>query len=223
MKTLIPTPSGQQVPRSRWHAAWAPLLVSGLAVLCGCSSTTSGTAPTITSFTPTSGVYNATSTVTGASVTVTGTGFSTNVTSFVVYVGDVVTGTGTINSDTEFVLPVPAAAVTGPIKLVTNGGTAESTQSFIVVPTYHAISATSGAAGDSVTVSGWGLAGINEVIFTNTSTSATTSVTTFTTHTAQSLVFEIPTGLAAGSYTITLVPTPNLGLTSILLNNFTVN
>lgn len=85
------------------------------------------TAPTtITGFTPTSGTP-------GSSVTITGTslGAATSVT-----FGGVVAAF-TVNSQTQITATVPAGAVTGPIAVVTPGGTAVSATSFTVVSLDH--------------------------------------------------------------------------------------
>jgi subtilisin-like proprotein convertase family protein len=86
------------------------------------------TAPTtITSFTPTSGVP-------GTSVSITGTslGAATSVT-----FGGVV-APFTVNSQTQITATVPSGAVTGPIAVITPGGTAVSTTSFTVLSLDHA-------------------------------------------------------------------------------------
>jgi len=180
------------------------VLVSGLAlgVLVGCGGTTNGNAPTITSFTPTSGVY----TSAGTNVTVNGSGFTTNVTSIYVTVGGVKTDAGTLNSDAQLIFPVPAGAVTGPIRVVTNGGTGTSAANFTVTPTLNTttpISPTSGSAGSTqVTINGWGLEGVTEVQF---GSSDTVGASEFTSATANAIVFTVPQGIAKGTYTLTLI------------------
>jgi subtilisin-like proprotein convertase family protein len=85
------------------------------------------TAPTtITSFAPTSGVP-------GTPVTITGTSFgaATSVT-----FGGVV-APFTVNSQTQITATVPDGAVSGPIAVVTTGGTAVSATSFTVVSLEH--------------------------------------------------------------------------------------
>ena len=78
--------------------------------------------PQVLSFDPTSGSV-------GTQVTITGSGFTQ--TSGVGF-GDNVPGQFTVNSDTQVTATVPAGAKTGPVGVVTKGGTAISTAMFTV-------------------------------------------------------------------------------------------
>ena len=78
--------------------------------------------PQVLSFNPPSGSV-------GTQVTITGTGFTqTNGVGF----GDNVPAQFTVNSDTQVTATVPAGAQTGPIGVVTKGGTAMSSATFTV-------------------------------------------------------------------------------------------
>ncbi len=83
--------------------------------------------PTITSFSPISGPV-------GSSVTITGTNFA-GATS--VKFGGVGSTTFTMDSSTQIAASVPAGAVTGPISVEAPSGTAVSSTSFTVLPTFH--------------------------------------------------------------------------------------
>jgi hypothetical protein len=78
--------------------------------------------PSISGFTPTTGAPGTIVTITGASLTgATAVRFAgTNAASY------------TVNSDTSITAVVPAGARTGPIAVVTRGGTTKSSQSFVV-------------------------------------------------------------------------------------------
>jgi uncharacterized repeat protein (TIGR03803 family) len=78
--------------------------------------------PQVLSFNPPSGTV-------GTQVTITGTGFTqTNGVGF----GDNVPAEFTVNSDTQVTATVPAGAKTGPVGVVTQGGTAVSSATFTV-------------------------------------------------------------------------------------------
>jgi len=78
--------------------------------------------PQVVSFDPLSGSV-------GAQVTITGTGFTqTNGVGF----GDNIPAEFTVNSDTQVTAIVPAGAKTGPVGVVTKGGTAISSSTFTV-------------------------------------------------------------------------------------------
>ncbi|MES2388879.1 MAG: IPT/TIG domain-containing protein [Bacteroidota bacterium] len=102
-------------------------------------------APTITSFTPGSGLPNTT-------VTITGTNFNT---ATAVYFNGVA-ASFSITANNTIVAQVPAGAGTGPITVVTQGGTGTSATSFVyIVPLTISTAAVNETlcAGDSVTVS----------------------------------------------------------------------
>lgn len=66
-------------------------------------------------------------------------------------------------SDTELTAIVPAAAVTGAVKVITSKGTLTATSKFKVLPTIKSINPTSGPLGTLVTVTGTGLTGATKV------------------------------------------------------------
>jgi hypothetical protein len=66
-------------------------------------------------------------------------------------------------SDTELTAIVPAAAVTGAVKVITSKGTLTATSKFKVLPTIKSINPTSGPVGTLVTVTGTGLTGATKV------------------------------------------------------------
>ena len=89
-------------------------------------------APSITGFSPPSGPV-------GTTVTITGSGFTG--TNDVQFNGTSVgTGNFAVNSDTQITATVPAGATTGPISVITPGGTATSSDSFTVTASGGAIS-----------------------------------------------------------------------------------
>ncbi len=118
--------------------------------------------PTITSFTVRG--------IEGASVTVNGTGF--------VNVQSVAFGAAspsiTVTSATQLKAVVPPGAITGPIVVTTPLGAGTSTTSFDVLPTIASFNPTNGAPGETITLTGTGLAQASSVSFGGTSTSAIT-------------------------------------------------
>jgi hypothetical protein len=161
-------------------------------------------APTITGFSPTSGTV-------GTSVTVTGTGF-TGATS-VSFNGTQATAFSVANA-TQITATVPSGATTGKISVVAPGGTASSASNFSVTlpaPTITSFSPTSGAAGNSVTVTGTNFTGATSVKFNGTSA-------TFTVTDASHIATSVPSGATTGKISVT-TPTG----TANSANSFTVN
>ena len=117
--------------------------------------------PTITGFSPTSGSA-------GTVVTISGSAF-TGATD--VRFNDVSVGTGnfTVDSDVQITATVPNAATTGPLSVITLGGTAISSGTFIVPslppPTIPSFSPISGPVGTVVTITGSGFTGATVVKF----------------------------------------------------------
>jgi len=104
----------------------AGALTGSVTVTTGATTLTSNQSfrvtPQVVSFDPPSGSV-------GTQVTITGTGFTqTNGVGF----GDNVPAEFTVNSDTQVTATVPAGAKTGPIGVVTKGGTAISSATFTV-------------------------------------------------------------------------------------------
>jgi|GEM_PF-3399069 len=106
--------------------------------------------PTISSFSPDHGPV-------GTSVTINGTNFAATVTNNNVTFNGVnsspLSGPGT----TKIVAPVPTGATTGPISVVTSGGTATTSASFRITPpppTITSFSPGAGAPGSTITITG---------------------------------------------------------------------
>jgi hypothetical protein len=112
--------------------------------------------PIVTSFSPTSGPV-------GTVVTITGSGFVE--VSAVRFGG--VAATFTVNSPTQITATVPAGATTGPISVITPGGTATSSTPFVVLeaPTLTSFSPTSGPVGTVVTITGINFINVSSVTF----------------------------------------------------------
>ena len=142
-------------------------------------------APTIASFTPASGAP-------GTSVTINGSGL-TGASSVKFNGTDAVITSG---STTTLTATVPAGATTGPISVVTPGGTATSVTSFTVTapagtPTIASFTPTSGPAGTLVTITGTNLVAATVKFNGTPATVNTTSATTITT--------TVPPGAGTGS------------------------
>jgi hypothetical protein len=102
----------------------AAALTGSVTVTTGATTLTSNqpflVKPQVISFDPPSGSV-------GTQVTITGSGFTqTNGVGF----GDNVPAEFTVNSDTQITATVPAGAKTGPVGVVTKGGTGISTATF---------------------------------------------------------------------------------------------
>jgi hypothetical protein len=207
---------------SRWLRG---ALLSGMALglMLGCGGANSKpAAPTITLVTPNDGSYP-----TVTPIAVTGSGFVSGVSSLNVYIGSVLTGTVILSGDTGFTFLLPAAAVTAPIKVTTDGGTATYATDFVVWPKIQSVVATGtagdgspeGAPGSSVTINGWGLMGVNAIDF-GTSTIPSSS---FTLDTANAITFKVPDGFAAGATSFALQQDNSPTAANLLVVNFTVN
>lgn len=157
--------------------------VAGVAVPAGPAH---AAAPTVSSFSPLSGVQ-------GTQVTVTGTGF-TGATA-VRFAGTPGTGL-TVLSDTSVRAAVPAGALTGPVSVVTPGGTGASSTSFKVQPRITSFSPTSGPPGTVVTVTGTALT-------TPTAVRLAGQTTSFSGGSFTSLSFTVPAGAVSGTVAVT--------------------
>ncbi|HEX8834846.1 MAG TPA: S8 family serine peptidase, partial [Abditibacteriaceae bacterium] len=142
-------------------------------------------APTIASFTPTSGAP-------GTAVTITGTGF-TGVTA-VTFGG--VDAQFRVNSLTQIVATLPAAALTGKIRVTTAAGAGQSTTDFQVPPRITGFSPASGPIGGRVTISGANFIGATSVTFNGVAATAPTI-------TATSISVVIPPGATTGRIAVT--------------------
>ena len=204
------TRSDRRQPGSSCRTALVAVALPCLGLALGCGgSSASVAAPTLTAFSPASGV-------TTTPITVTGSGYLAGVSSVTLGGVAVASGTGTILSDTQLSFPVPSAAVTGAISVVTPGGTAVSPTEFIVAPAISALNPLTGSAsaGTPVTFTGSGLMGITQISFG-------TIVAKPTTQNANQIIVPVPAGAPLGSLNITLQVNPSYGLPN-QLSPFTV-
>ena len=111
--------------------------------------------PQIASFTPTGGVVGTSVTIAGVSLTqTTAVTIGTKAASF------------TVDSDTQITATVPVGAKTGEaITITTAGGTASSSDKFVVEPLIKSFTPTSGPTGTSVTITGDSFTGTTKVTF----------------------------------------------------------
>jgi uncharacterized repeat protein (TIGR03803 family) len=157
--------------------------------------------PQIASFTPTGGVVGTSVTIAGVSLTqTTAVTIGTKAASF------------TVDSDTQITATVPVGAKTGEaITITTAGGTASSSDKFVVEPLIKSFTPTSGPTGTSVTITGDSFTGTTKVTFGGV---AATSYKAKSDTTVDALV---PTGAVTGTIAVT---TP--GGTGTSATNFTV-
>ena len=143
---------------------------------------------TLTSLSPTSGAA-------GATITLTGTNF-TGATA-VRFNG--ASATYTVVSNTQITATVPAAATTGNVVVVNDGGTSNGL-AFTVIPSITSINPGSGPVGTSLTLTGSNLTGAAAVNFAGGATATPTVLS------STSLTVTVPTGATTGNVTVT---TPN--------------
>lgn len=213
--------SGHATPRGWRRAALLSGLVLGLMLGCA-GSNSKPTAPTISLVNPNFGTYP-----TVTPITVTGSGFVSGVTSLNIYIGNVITTGVVLSSDTSFTFLLPAAAVTAPIKVVTDGGTAAYSTDFLVWPKIESVVATGtagdgspeGVPGSSVTINGWGLMGVNAIDFG----SFTIPSSSFTLDTANAITFKVPDTAPQVLTSFSLQQDNGLTASNPLVVNFTVN
>ena len=156
--------------------------------------------PGITGLSPTTGAV-------GDAVTISGTTFgATQGTSTVTFNGSVATPTSW--SNTSIVAPVPSGATTGAV-VVTVSGSASNGVTFTVGPKINSLSPTSGAVGDSITVSGTNfgsIQGTSTVTFSGTSASPSS-------WSANSITVPVPAGAVTGSVVVTVGGLASNGVT----------
>src|SRR5213593_2523531 len=145
------------------------------------------TPPTITGFTPASGPV-------GTSVTISGTNFSGATAVRFNGVG----ATFMVNSATSIQATVPAGATTGPISVITPGGTATSGTNFTITnpPTITSFTPAGGVVGTRVTISGTNFTGATAVRFNGVSS-------TFTVNSATSIQATVPATATSGPISVT--------------------
>ncbi|MCG8606506.1 IPT/TIG domain-containing protein, partial [bacterium] len=146
-------------------------------------------APTITGFSPASGTV-------GDEVTMTGTFFST-VTE--VSFGTTVATNVNIDSDSQLRMVVPSGAGTGKLGVTNSGGTATSTDDFVVLqpPVISGFSPSNGPIGSEVTVTGENCLGATSVMFGGT------PADTFAVDSATELRAWVPNGANSGKISVT--------------------
>jgi len=172
---------------NRWWMVSCVCLVGAL----GChkhSEPGSSSIPVVASFTPAQAPV-------GANVTINGTGFdgTTNVS-----VGGAWAVFQHVN-DQQLVIQVPITAMSGAIAVVNGLGSGGSTAKFYVTPQVLSITPVTGAPGTVVTLTGYGLAGTQEVLFgTNAAVPAS-----FVVSSANQVQATVPLGSTSGSVTVT--------------------
>ncbi len=147
----------------------------------------------------------------GAHVGMFGQGFSG---SSVVKFGGVASTSVTHSGSTYLTAIVPTGAHTGSVTVTTGSTTLTSPQTFRVKPKITTFSPPSGSIGTLVTINGTGLIQATSVKF------GTVTATTFTVVSDSEVTADVPSGLAAGTVTISIT-TP--GGTSNSPTKFTVN
>jgi uncharacterized repeat protein (TIGR03803 family) len=147
----------------------------------------------------------------GSSVGMFGQGFSS---SSVVKFGGVASISVTLSGTTYLTAKVPVGAKTGAVTVTTGSTTLTSPQTFKVKPKITSFSPSSGTIGTLVTINGSGLIQATSVKF------GTVKATTFTVVSDSEVTADVPSGLAAGTVTISIT-TP--GGTANSPTKFTVN
>jgi len=195
--------------------SFALLILMATALLTtGCGSTSriivnpQGTTPTITTLSATTGAA-------GTTITITGTNLgSTQGSSTVEFNGTIATVTSW--SNTSIVVTVPAGATSGNV-VVTVAGVASNGVGFTVqvnpTPTLTSLSATSGAIGDSITITGANLGstqGSSTVEFNGT-------IATVTSWSSTSIVVIVPAGATSGNAVVTVASVASNGLAFTVL------
>ena len=116
-------------------------------------------APAVTGFTPASGLVGTSVTINGSNLTgASSVTFNGTAAAF------------TVTSSSAIQTTVPAGATSGPISVITPGGTASSSSAFTVLspPTISSFTPTSALAGASVTITGTNFSGSTAVSFNGT-------------------------------------------------------
>ncbi len=147
----------------------------------------------------------------GARVGMFGQGFSS---SSVVKFGGVASTSVTRTGGSYLTAVVPVGAKTGAVTVTTGSTTLTSPQTFRVKPNITSFSPSSGSVGTPVTINGSGLIQATAVKF------GTVTATTFTVVSDSEVTADVPSGLAAGTVTISIT-TP--GGTANSPTKFTVN
>jgi uncharacterized repeat protein (TIGR03803 family) len=149
--------------------------------------------------------------IVGTKVGMFGQGFSS---SSVVKFGGVASTSVTLSGTTYLTAKVPVGAITGAVTVTTGSTTLTSPQTFKVKPKITSFTPPSGSIGTLVTINGSGLIQASTVKF------GTVKATTFTVVSDSEVTGDVPSGLAAGTVTISIT-TP--GGTANSPTKFTVN
>jgi len=149
--------------------------------------------------------------IVGTKVGMFGQGFSS---ASVVKFGGVASATVTLSGTTYLTAKVPAGALTGAVTVITGSTTLTSPQTFKVKPKITSFSPSSGTTGTLVTINGSGLIQATTVKF------GTVKATTFTVVSDSEVTADVPSGLAAGTVTISIT---TRGGTANSPTKFTVN
>jgi hypothetical protein len=147
----------------------------------------------------------------GARIGMFGQGFSS---ASVVKFGGVASTSVTLSGTTYLTAKVPVGAKTGSVTVTTGSTMLTSPQTFKVKPKITSFTPTSGSIGTLVTIKGTGLIQATSVKF------GTVKATTFTVVSDSKVTADVPSGLAAGTVTISIT-TP--GGTANSPTKFTVN
>jgi uncharacterized repeat protein (TIGR03803 family) len=147
----------------------------------------------------------------GSSVGMFGQGFSS---ASVVKFGGVASISVTLSGSTYLTAKVPVGAKTGAVTVTTGSTTLTSPQTFKVKPKITTFSPSSGTIGTLVTINGSGLIQATTVKF------GTVKATTFTVVSDSEVTADVPSGLAAGTVTISIT---TAGGTANSPTKFTVN
>jgi hypothetical protein len=141
-------------------------------------------APTLAGFTPGAAPV-------GNPVTVVGTNLlSTQAVSFAG-----TSATFQVVSDTEITAAIPDGAVTGPVTVLTGGGSATTPNAFSVMPTITAFTPSSGKRGSTVIISGTGFFAVTKVLLADRSIA-------FTVDSYWSMSFVVPKKGTSGRITV---------------------
>jgi uncharacterized repeat protein (TIGR03803 family) len=149
--------------------------------------------------------------IVGTKVGMFGQGFSS---ASVVKFGGVASTLVTLSGTTYLTAKVPVGAITGAVTVTTGSTTLTSPQTFKVKPKITGFSPSSGSVGTLVTINGSGLIQATSVKF------GTVKATTFTVVSDSKVTADVPSGLSAGTVTISIT-TP--GGTASSPTKFTVN
>jgi len=158
-----PTTTNASAP-TQIHAAVPSNATTGLITVTTSAGTSTNlnifyVPPRLTSFTPTAGVVGSSVVITGANFTgVTAVLFNTSLANF------------SVNASNKLTTIVPTNATTGPLTVITPGGSIISANTFRVLPNITSFSPTLGPVGTLVTILGTSFFNVSNVSFNDTNT-----------------------------------------------------